>query len=52
YKMPRRPRTLCQWPRTLPFTFFPFACALARMASPSMPKRQQQHSKFDEKPTP
>ncbi|RYR19321.1 hypothetical protein Ahy_B03g064074 isoform F [Arachis hypogaea] len=51
-KMPRRPRTHCQQPRTLPFTFSPFARALARMASPSMPKRQHQHSKFDEKPTP
>ncbi|KAL1364444.1 hypothetical protein HN51_012636 [Arachis hypogaea] len=49
--MPRRPRTHSQQPRTLPFTFSPFARALARMASP-MPKRQHQHSKFDEKPTP
>ncbi|MED6159395.1 hypothetical protein PIB30_041962 [Stylosanthes scabra] len=51
-KMPRRPTRHCQRPRTLPFAFSPFARSLARMASPSMPKRQQQHSKFDEKPTP
>ncbi|MED6106673.1 hypothetical protein PIB30_006617 [Stylosanthes scabra] len=51
-KMPRRPRRHCHRPRTLPFAFSPFARSLARMATPSMPKRQQQHSKFDEKPTP
>ncbi|MED6181029.1 hypothetical protein PIB30_015715 [Stylosanthes scabra] len=51
--MPRRPRRHCQRPRTLPFTFSPFARSLARMPSPSiMPKRQHQHSKFDENPTP